>query len=68
MIRLRRPWLRVWLVMLGLSVLLTIVAIATNNAAVIPAVLFYGSAAGPAALLVATHQRTAFADAVPLRR
>lgn len=62
---LRRRWLWAWLAMLGMSVLLTIVSETTGNRALVPGILFYGAAAGPVALLVATHDRTGIGAAVP---
>ncbi|RFU83914.1 PrsW family intramembrane metalloprotease [Streptomyces triticagri] len=62
---LRNRWFRVWLLMLLLSLAFALVAKGTGNTAVVPASFFYGAAAGPVALLVATQDRTGIATSVP---
>jgi len=51
--------------MLLFSAAFAAVAESTGNHAVIPAAFFYGAAAGPLALLLATHDRTGIGTAVP---
>ncbi|RII14236.1 hypothetical protein DSC45_21345 [Streptomyces sp. YIM 130001] len=62
---LRSRWFHVWLLMLLLSLAFALVAKGTGNVAVVPASFFYGAAAGPVALLVATHHRTGIATSAP---
>ncbi|MFE9773409.1 PrsW family glutamic-type intramembrane protease [Streptomyces sp. NPDC005931] len=60
-----RRWMRVWWATMALSLLLAAVAHSTGNSFVLPAAFFYGAAAGPIALLVATQDRTGIAASVP---
>jgi len=61
----RHRWFRLWLLMVGISAALVGVLEATGNHAVEPAAFLYGAAAGPLALLVATHDRTGIGRSVP---
>ncbi|MGW2239713.1 PrsW family glutamic-type intramembrane protease [Streptomyces sp. NPDC001759] len=61
----RRRWLRIWLATMALSLVLAVVTQSTGNSFVLPAAFFYGAAAGPIALLVATQDRTGVAAAAP---
>lgn len=60
-----RRWLWIWLATIALSLLLAAVTQSTGNSFVLPAAFFYGAAAGPIALLVASQDRTGVATSVP---
>ncbi|WP_343948559.1 PrsW family intramembrane metalloprotease [Nonomuraea longicatena] len=58
-------WFRVWVLMVSTALGMAVVFEATGNQAVVPAAIFYGAAAGPVAMLVATHDRTGVGERVP---
>lgn len=61
----RHRWFRIWLLMLCTAAALALVMQVTGNHAVVPAAIFYGAAAGPIAMLIATHDRTGLGESVP---
>lgn len=58
-------WLRIWVLMVLTALGLVLVFEMTHNRAVVPGAIFYGAAAGPVAMLVATHDRTGIGESVP---
>ncbi|WP_327088708.1 PrsW family intramembrane metalloprotease [Nonomuraea sp. NBC_01738] len=61
----RSRWFRIWILMLATALGMALVFELTHNDAVVPAAMFYGAAAGPVAMLIATHDRTGLGDSVP---
>ncbi|MEU4834070.1 PrsW family glutamic-type intramembrane protease [Streptosporangium sp. NPDC023615] len=61
----RHRWFKAWIAMIALSFSLIAVMQTAGNEALLPAAFFYGAAAGPVALLLATHDRTRIGVSVP---